>query len=256
MKAIILFQVGNITIALDILNQIAEVYNNFDDITIFFSILDTLNTKPLIEYLNYIKHFYTSINYIIISHHNKGMDIGPFLNQMKYLVEHKLHYDLLLKIHTKSNVIWKNELINPLINNIKLIKEILTSKNNIGLIGADRWTLNQDRLNQQVIINLLNKLNIKNNYFKNIEPTYLINDNLNEQKIEYNINTKFVGGTIFWARYDLFYNFFLKVPLYQLLYHLLEEKYTINNKATIVHAMERFLCLIVYIMDYEVYGIS
>ena len=296
MKAIILFQVGNINIALDILKQISIVYDKFDYLTIFLSILDNLNTTPLIDYINYIQQYHSSINYIVISHPNKGMDIGPFIHQMKYLIDNDLHYDLLFKLHTKTNITWKNELIEPLLANINLIKKLLTTKNKIGLIGSSKWSLNQDKLNQQVIINLLNKLNIKNEYFDNINQSrleYARKNNIIEPMfyITYNklpitsstiaikhfttsgiydnsliphpsiiskyhtVDTKFIGGTIFWARYDVFFNFFKDIPLYDILYHLLEEKYTINTKGTLVHALERFLCLIVYIMDYEIYSV-
>ena len=69
------------------------------------------------------------------------------------------------------------------------------------------------------------------------------------------VNTKFIGGTIYWARYNILFNFFSKIPLYQLIYQLLEEQYTTNEKGTIVHAMERFLCMIIYIMKYDIYAI-
>ena len=70
------------------------------------------------------------------------------------------------------------------------------------------------------------------------------------------IDTYFIGGTIFWGRYDIYYNFIKKYPIDILIYDALEEGYTFNDKETVVHAMERFLCLIPYIMNTHIYGIE
>ena len=45
----------------------------------------------------------------------------------------------------------------------------MKENNDIGLIGARRWLLGQDKMNQKVIVNILLKLKIPNYYFDIID---------------------------------------------------------------------------------------
>ncbi len=297
MRAIILFQIGNIDVALYIFQKLYPIFTSFSKLTLFVTVLDTLSAKVIEELLKEIQSNYPAVDYIIHKHKNKGMDIGPFLLQFKYLIQHKLKYDLFLKIHTKTNVNWRNELLNPLINNVAYIKKYMANNNQVGIIGSHRWLLKQDNLNQKVLVNILNKLKIPNHYFDiidykqldvcrdevKLDPVFYINYNklpfnsismvythfanngINNDAIiphpscilkYHTIKTYFIGGTMFWAKYDIFYNFFKKYPIDILLYDALEEGYTFNDKETVVHAMERFLCLIPIIMNTYIYGIN
>lgn len=296
MKAIILFQIGNIEIALNIFNQISLIYNNFNSITFFISILEGLNIDIIMNYIKTIKITHPNMIFIIQVHKNKGMDIGPFILQMRYLVKNNLRdYDILIKLHTKTNNIWRNELLNPLINNMNLIMTKLSKNTNIGLIGSKKWYLPQDRLNKNVVIKILEVLKLENKYFDIVNNEILLNYTKSEildpvfytnyNKLSLNsldlatkhyrsigkydktiiphpncivkyhtVDTYFIGGTIFCAKYDIFYDFFNENKIDSLIYPLLEQGYLINTKPSIVHALERFLCLICYIknqkMDY------
>ena len=47
---------------------------------------------------------------------NKGMDIYPFFCQIKYIIQNNIETDYILKIHTKTNDQWRNDLILPLLD--------------------------------------------------------------------------------------------------------------------------------------------
>jgi len=82
MNIITLFQVGNIEICIEILDMICTI-NAYYNIFFVFSILTDIkqNISKLITYLDN-KNI---INYDIIYHINKGMDIGPYLKQLQYV---------------------------------------------------------------------------------------------------------------------------------------------------------------------------
>jgi hypothetical protein len=296
MRAIILFQVGNIDVALDIFQQLQSIYYHFTHTTVFVSILDTLQYSIITDYLHQLKLVHPNIDVIVKRHKNKGMDIGPFLLQFRHLINSGLRYDVFLKVHTKTNVKWRNELLKPLIANVETIKGSLTADSKVGLVGAKKWVLEQDRLNTQVLTNIVNRLCIPNHYFDvidyaqlrkcrdelTVDPAFYItynrlpfkshqmayshfvNHGMDDDKIiphpsvivsHHTQQTFFVGGTVFWARYDLFYDFFEKYNLDRLIYDAMEEGYTLNTQETVVHALERFLCVIPYVMNARVYAV-
>jgi hypothetical protein len=296
MKAIVLFQIGNINRALDIFQKIPPILKHFNNLTIFISILNTLSTELIIDVLERLKNDYSNIKYIVQIHENKGMDLGPLLLQFKYLVNNNLTYDIFLKIHTKTNKVWSDELMDPLINNVKYIDKAFNTYSDLGLIGCSKWTLEQDRINKPVIVKLLNKLKIENKYFDVIneyeienfknagmfDPIFYIkynnlpfesvtlahshytNHGINDKTLishpalitkKKSIDTVFIGGTMFWADYKIYESFFKKYPLYDILYDILEEGYCTNIYPTIVHSLERFICLIPYIENKVIYKI-
>lgn len=296
MKVIILFQIGNINRALDIFQKIIPILKHFNDLTIFVSILKTLSTDLIIDVLERHKEQFPYIKYIVQMHDNKGMDLGPLLLQFKYLITNNLKYDVFLKLHTKTNKIWSDELIDPLIDNIRYIEYAFENYNDLGLIGCSKWTLEQDNINKPVIIKLMKKLDIKNKYYDIIDenkikefkktgmfdPIFYIkynklpfnsislahshytNHGVHDNTLIFHpgliidrksVDTVFIGGTMFWGDYKLFENFFKKYPLYDILYDILEEGYATNIYPTIVHSMERFICLIPYIQGKLIYKI-
>ena len=80
------------------------------------------------EQINKIKLEYK--NAIFTFGENKGMDIFGFIKQIEYIINNDINIDYILKIHTKSDDKWRNELINPLIENFKLCLKIIPHNNN------------------------------------------------------------------------------------------------------------------------------
>ena len=288
MNIAILIQIGNIDIFLNIINIISFSYQNYN-IFYMFSFISLLQNK----HLDIITHLEKNNikNYNITYHENKGMDIGPYLLQLKYLFEnYNLNsFDAILKIHTKTNDKWRNELIDAILNiNLEILK---TNK----IIGSKKWTLLMDNLNIEHINKICNDFNIKNIFYDKIKPV-IYNDNLlNEININfyseyfklvlsdcsalnnllgYDINKKyiyehmiknktfpsknyileytkctnltFIGGTIFLIDYKIVWDFFNKINILEL-YNLLEVGYTINDKSTYVHALERIISGFVFL---------
>lgn len=160
----------------------------------------------------------------ISTYENIGMDIGPFLKHIKYIKEIKKTYDFVLKLHTKTNVVWRNELIDPLLSSSKNILYYLNrmqNDKNIGMICSNKWLLNMDTLNNYILFNLLKKY-----------------------KIAYNSECKFVGGTIFWIKWDILSSFFTVNKIDEL-YSMLEKGYSENKRPTVVHSIERLFGIII-----------
>jgi lipopolysaccharide biosynthesis protein len=152
------------------------------------------------------------------------MDIGPFLKQIKLIKESGKSYNYILKLHSKSDNIWRNELMDPLLSNPETIKNYLhsfTNNSDVGMVCSKGWLLNMDNLNNSILSELLKKYNL-----------YI------------NKTCKFVGGTIFWIKWDILKSFFT-VNVIDDIYSHLEKGYMSNNTPTYVHSMERLLGILI-----------
>jgi len=278
MNILILFQVGNLDIMYNILEYIQNFINNYN-VFIIFSFLDSFKTN-IKDIINNLVKFNVK-NYHIMFHLNKGMDIGPYLKQLQYIFLNYTpdSFDKIIKIHTKTNKIWRNELLDTIIDSNKY----------------NKWKLPLDKLNVYHINKICNNFNIQNIFYDELYPVnyniinendidisfycnyyniqldncdslshilgydinkmYLINhlkNNLNIPNSYFIINKqriadlKFIAGTIFSIDYKNTWNFFIKINLDEL-YNLLEDGYSINDKSTYVHAMERIISGFIYL---------
>ena len=194
-----------------------------------------------------------------------------------------------LKIHTKTDDKWRNELLSDILNiDLNLIKKDK-------IIGCKKWTLLLDNLNIQHINIICNYFNLKNIFYDKIKPIIYNHELFNEintifysnyfniklsdcsalsNLLGYNINKryiyehmikngtfpsedyiiestrykdiKFIGGTIFLIDYKIVWKYFSNINILEL-YNLLEIGYTINDKSTYVHALERIISGFVYL---------
>jgi len=178
---------------------------------------------------------------------NKGMDIGGFLYTYKKIDEDT---DLILKIHTKKGLgsvkkpsaflsrvgydraaktgkNWFNDMMNGVLKNEKQVISIVEKfkKNNkCGMAGYakfENFNVNMGEMNKIYPI-----LGISNH------PT----------------DTKFVGGTIFWVRNDIYKKYFKEDTINSLL-NILPFGYV--HEPSPNHAMERIFASIVYNEDQE-----
>lgn len=291
MQTILLFQIGNIDVAFQLLCMIEPIFIKLKQMTLFVTILETLDVERVRDALVTIQHKYPHIKLIIHTHPNKGMDIGPFLLQWDHLIKHDLHYDMFIKIHTKSDPHWRNQLIYPLIRYIESMENL----DNIGIVGVKKWLMEPDNTNRRKMLELFDRFKIDNHYIDTVDyeklanaqcnnlldPTFYIQYNrlpFNSLQMAYNhfysqgrhddsliphpsvvsnhltIPAKFVGGTIFLGNYDMFLSFLKRYPLIDL-YDQLETGYVENKRGTLVHALERFLCIIPYVQGHDVRGI-
>lgn len=166
--------------------------------------------------------------FIFIKGENIGIDIGGFLKCLNYI---KKKDDIIIKIHTKSNDIWRKSMMNifsidGIYTSINLLKQ-----NNIGMIGSlfniehfrkkynPQFNINQYYI--PMIQNLCQKINIEYN--------------------EYNlIQSYFVAGTIFLCKRELLDNIINNNNIiYDLCLDLKEKKWITGKMSkTYEHAME------------------
>lgn len=157
--------------------------NSYDiEITLFINTINTIKE----EEIEYIKKKYPYAKHIITD--NFGFDIGSFFTILNICKQNNYDFDYVIKIHTKTSDIEREKLLKPLlgsINRIKIILDILNNEN-IGLIGSSSTTFyNYD------------KLSIHNeNHLKYLLKKYKISKNYNE-------SIQFIGGTMFWIKYDV-----------------------------------------------------
>ena len=87
-------------------------------------------------------------------HINKGMDIGPYLKQLQYVFcNYKIDsFNKIYKIHTKTNIIWRNELLDSLLNESQDV--------------SNKWKLPLDKLNVFHINKICTRFNIDNIFYE------------------------------------------------------------------------------------------
>lgn len=215
---------------------------------------------------------YDLINSHIMYHDNIGMDIGPFLLQLKWLLSHDISYTHVYKIHTKTNEKWFNELVNIQItdNDIEINERwkcVLDIKNkyhineicknfNIPNIYYDELIdisynindIDKNFYSEYYNVKLRNNNEINNMIGYDIDKSYILQHailyehalNETQIKIKRRRNIVFCGGSIFIIKYELIRNFALTIDI-EKLYSLLEKDYTVNNVSTYVHALERII---------------
>ena len=154
----ILLQISNYDVYIKIKNLI-----NFDHYNLIMIHINTelINDKQI----NIIKKDFKQAKFTFGK--NIGMDIYPFFCQIKYIIDNNINTDYILKIHTKSNDEWRNDLILPLINHKEITS--LIQNNNIGMIASKKYTKLLDHYNTPIILHFLKNWNIENKYIDEID---------------------------------------------------------------------------------------
>lgn len=274
MKILVLFQIGCIDIACCELDYISKFFSSYN---LFFlcSVLDTL--KPEVSILINRLEFY-QIKHKLFFHPNKGMDIGPYLLQLEYIFNNYQSdsFDQIFKIHTKTNIKWRNEMLDNLFTH------------------STKWLLPLDKLNVKHINLICDKFNVPNIYYdelKLVDYSTLVPTDISEnfytmyygielkpcdelnKMLGYNYNltylynhlisnktipdpsyilvkrnvrgVKFLAGSIFKLDYKLVWEYFINVNI-RGIYENLETGYITNEISTYTHAMERIISAFVY----------
>lgn len=166
MKLGILLHLGNHELWSEFKNYIKKLFLKTDCFLVV-NLVKQLNSKNKIDkQIKIIKNDFPKV--IITKSDNKGMDIGGFFTQLMYLKNNKIKYDWILKLHTKTDKKWRNQLMLPILNNFdQCLKDFKNDK--IGMIGSKKWALEMDNCNSPLIIDLLKKYGIENCYFDEID---------------------------------------------------------------------------------------
>jgi len=201
----ICLHIGNIFLAYDMYEYMIKLNANFD---LIITINKELEISFLFEqFMEKIKMLTTKIK--ILNTENYGADIYPFLFTLKYFADNNIKYKYLLKLHTKTDNVWRHQMIDPLVNSP--IDKIIESIESNGIYGYTYYKY--DYLNHDYLLQMLDKLGFI--IFDNKNTDQTITDQITNNKIlqkriphdknEYNLNQlfDFVPGTVFWTKFDL-----------------------------------------------------
>ena len=160
---------------------------------IYFNVIDTISKEEIRQ----LKQNYP--NETIFESENYGFDIGSFFHILEHIKRRSYTYDYLLKIHTKTNNNSRADLLTPIMGSIQSIRDILTlfeKKKEVGVIASKKsrcidahvdFTRNQPYLQQLL--------------------KWRFNETTTICKQPY------VSGTMFWVRFSLMDELFMKYNL-------------------------------------------
>lgn len=176
-------QIGNF----QTFQKMEEYLANFTQIgvNIFIVIVkEEVNEKNI----NFIKDLFQSCT--IIKTLNKGMDVGLFLINLLYIRHKNLEYRHILKLHTKTDDRFRNNILTNLCNNKQQIEKCLSiiQKNDIGMITGNN------------VFNFTNKKDFFNNHFYYL--TYLVSYTY-QKDLDYKF-LEFAPGTFFYSKFKVF----------------------------------------------------
>jgi hypothetical protein len=174
-KTAILFHVGNLDVFIKIFNNNCEFFKR--------KILIIITTHS-INNINSIGKYLPNAIYKLIE--NKGADIGGFLYGMKILNEHPNYKDIdsIYFIHTKTNDVWRRDLLFPLTTNYLKIEELMENEKNVPIIvGSNKYCRRNKGINRTYIKDIFVRNNIdlhtdwKEYIDDYIDENYLTNKN-------------------------------------------------------------------------------
>ena len=217
-KVALIIHVGNYAVFQDIVKNYPNFFNN-KDIDLYFS----CNSNIIKESL---KRDYPKANVFISE--NRGMDIGPFLVVLEHLSKNNKNYNYYIKIHTKTDVKWRNEMIQPIYNQLNYF--LTTHTNDIAMFGASKWIMNGNfMLNYPYVVDILTR------NFPKLKPKFLsycksktnngpmVSDGICDVNRPY-----FVAGTIFVFN-DAYFNLLKQIKNFKNERQIMETGYVVNT---------------------------
>lgn len=174
---IILFHIGTENINPEILLSIQRLIDKVSNYLIIITAIKSINIKILLN--SYNKFFLLiSNNLIFVQTINKGMDIGGFYIGLNLIKLYDIDYKFITKIHTKTNKIWCNNLL-EIYNQEYLEKEFNKFQYNQDLsYQSYKCSTVLDNLNRDIItfVSSINNINIKFLYKLRDEILHLNNN--------------------------------------------------------------------------------
>lgn len=141
----------NVTIIIHLFNEclfdeflihIKNVKAVFLNVNVIFTINENSKMEDII--------YYNDKSFKILKVENKGVDVYPFLECIKFIRKNNIETDFVLKIHTKNSNNasenlneWRKDLIDPIvnINNLNVIQHYFNTIKDIGYVGAQKCAL-------------------------------------------------------------------------------------------------------------------
>jgi rhamnosyltransferase len=184
------------------------------------------------------------IDYTLSTHHNIGLDIGPFLQQIQTVDSSK--YKTFIKLHSKQslwgyykNIPWRIPLVNSLIGSdiiFKTNRQHIQNNKHVGMIANTGFMLGRDKEGRN------------SNIIKDICTNFL---SINIEEIN-RTDISFVAGSIFWSHTEIFQKYFTPSVIHKL-YSLLESKrFNDSKQGTYAHSLERIFGYIIGLSGYHI----
>jgi len=130
----------------ELLHEFLQYIKNIKLVFLKVNVIFTINENSKID--DFI--FSYDASFKVIKMENKGVDIYPFLECIRYIRNNNIDTDFVLKLHTKISINesedlkeWRKDLILPIvnINNLRVIQHYFKTVKNIGYIGAQKCSL-------------------------------------------------------------------------------------------------------------------
>lgn len=176
----------------ELLNEFLEYVENvrfvFSNTTVIFTL--NINSK-LDKKIGEINK-----DFVVIKVENKGVDIYPFFESIKYIRTNNLKIDYILKLHTKSTNNkweglddWRKQLILPIVkyNNLCHLQYYFKTMKNIGYVAAQSCIFPKVYDESDALMCNIKGVNDTISLFPHLEKDW----------------TDFVAGTMFWISYSV-----------------------------------------------------
>ncbi|CAB9529679.1 expressed unknown protein [Seminavis robusta] len=222
LKIALLLQIGNTDLWPEMLTCITNIATaaklSSTAIDIYISLHE--NTRPNdltnIQYSVSNLKGIKQIEYIFVQ--NRGADVEPFLRQILQIS--KKEYDILLKLHTKSDLIWRERAIQSLCGTPEHIISIwkhLSSNANVDMVVPLGTVFSSYTDPRNVFPHLKRKYNLRGktdfakvfdndtiSAIKRVHDVLFLPSNNRGEYVKLNDNNlTIVAGTIFWVRMDV-----------------------------------------------------
>ena len=193
---------------------------NFEtNVTIIIHLFNETLFDEFLTYISYVKAVFKLVNviisininsefdkiinneypdFIVLKLENKGVDVYPFIESVKYIRANNIKSDYILKLHTKESVNetqnllnWRKELIEPIvdINNLSVLQHYFKNNKNIGYVGSQKCALPK---------------NYDLDFPQNIEGLNQLCDKFPHLEKEWN---EFNGGNMYWINNEVLTNY-------------------------------------------------
>lgn len=189
-KVVVVVHIGKLESGIfDNLLKINNSYKNYH-FTFYLTVNNKIKKSKLLKFIK--KKSFDKLEFNIIFVENIGADLYPFIyTYMKYIMNLN-DTTYILKLHTKTDVLWRNEMMYPFTNMFDKCIQILQFNPNIGCVSSKEWILKNDFMNNEYLLNFYAKYNQKNLH---------------------NCIYEFVGGTIFLIKKQILDNFFTNLNI-------------------------------------------
>lgn len=181
---------------------------------------------------------------------NRGMDIGAFFQTMWYCQKHQLQFDVVLKLHTKSDKTWRSQLCEPIIGSDKSICKSLHmfAIPEIGCVASKQWAIpiETDTHNMNLLTYYCAQLQFQDVYGRKKQTKTKTKARAKTKTKTKTQRPLFIGGTIFWFRFSIFEKLFhTHSRILRDSYNKMKFGYITNSQETHTHTWERLLGLLV-----------